>query len=157
MPSESPTVGEILREQAHSRGDHPLLVCDAERISYADADRRSAQLARERLGLDSSATLAVMPHSWGGPRKEVLERTAIGCPPEKPQGDRFPRLPCCWLGLCVRLWCPPKRLGSRGRETHFPEIDFIRRKLKCYVRVPISRGLCRYNSAFCILTTVGVG
>ena len=46
MPSESPTVGEILRDQARSRGDHPLLVCDAERISYAEADRRSAQLAR---------------------------------------------------------------------------------------------------------------
>jgi acyl-CoA synthetase (AMP-forming)/AMP-acid ligase II len=51
MPSESPTVGEILREQAHSRGDHPLLVCDAERISYAEADRRSAQLARGLIAL----------------------------------------------------------------------------------------------------------
>ena len=51
MPSESPTVGEILREQAHSRGDHPLLVCDAERISYAEAHRRSAQLARGLVAL----------------------------------------------------------------------------------------------------------
>jgi len=51
MPSESPTVGEILREQAHSRGDHPLLVCDTERISYAEADRRSAQLARGLIAL----------------------------------------------------------------------------------------------------------
>ena len=51
MPSESPTVGEILREQAHSRGDHPLLVCDAERISYAEADGRSAQLARGLVAL----------------------------------------------------------------------------------------------------------
>jgi acyl-CoA synthetase (AMP-forming)/AMP-acid ligase II len=51
MPSESPTVGEILREQAHSRGDHPLLVCDAERISYAEADGRSAQLARGLIAL----------------------------------------------------------------------------------------------------------
>ncbi|MGA8543808.1 MAG: class I adenylate-forming enzyme family protein [Mycobacterium sp.] len=46
MPSESPTVGEVLRDQARSRGDHPLLVCDTDRISYAEADRRSAQLAR---------------------------------------------------------------------------------------------------------------
>ncbi len=45
MPTESPTVGKILREQAQARADHPLLVCDAERISYAEADRRSAQLA----------------------------------------------------------------------------------------------------------------
>ncbi len=51
MPSESPTVGEILRDQAHSRGDHPLLVCDADRISYAEANRRSAQLARGLIAL----------------------------------------------------------------------------------------------------------
>src|ERR1700761_3731341 len=51
MPSESPTVGEILRGQAHSRGDHPLLVRDAERISYAQADRHSAQLARGLVAL----------------------------------------------------------------------------------------------------------
>jgi acyl-CoA synthetase (AMP-forming)/AMP-acid ligase II len=46
MPGDSPTVAEILRHQARSRGDHPLLVCDGDRISYADADRRSAELAR---------------------------------------------------------------------------------------------------------------
>src|ERR1700756_158041 len=51
MPGESPTVGEILREQARGRGDHPLLVCDAERLSYAEADRRSAQLARGLIAL----------------------------------------------------------------------------------------------------------
>ena len=45
MPNEL-TVAGILRHQAHSRGDHPLLVCDAQRISYAEADRRSAELAR---------------------------------------------------------------------------------------------------------------
>ena len=45
MPADA-TVGEILRHQAHSRGNHPLLVCDADRISYAEADRRSAELAR---------------------------------------------------------------------------------------------------------------
>jgi acyl-CoA synthetase (AMP-forming)/AMP-acid ligase II len=46
MPGESPTVAEILRHQARSRADHPLLICDADRISYAEADRRSAELAR---------------------------------------------------------------------------------------------------------------
>ncbi len=46
MPSESPTVGDVLREQARGRADHPLLVCDAERISYAEAECHSAQLAR---------------------------------------------------------------------------------------------------------------
>src|SRR5580693_256336 len=51
MPSESPTVGEILRQQARGRGDHPLLISDTERISYAEADRRSAQLARGLVAL----------------------------------------------------------------------------------------------------------
>jgi acyl-CoA synthetase (AMP-forming)/AMP-acid ligase II len=46
MPGDSPTVAEILRHQARSRGDHALLVCDGDRISYADADSRSAELAR---------------------------------------------------------------------------------------------------------------
>jgi acyl-CoA synthetase (AMP-forming)/AMP-acid ligase II len=45
------TVGEIVRAQAHARGDHPLLVCDSERISYADADRRSALLSRGLIAL----------------------------------------------------------------------------------------------------------
>ena len=51
MPSDSLTVGEILRDQARSRGDHPLLVCDAERIGYAEAQRRSAELARGLIAL----------------------------------------------------------------------------------------------------------
>jgi acyl-CoA synthetase (AMP-forming)/AMP-acid ligase II len=51
MPSESPTVAEILREQSRSRRDHPLLVCDADRVSYAEADRRSAHLARGLVAL----------------------------------------------------------------------------------------------------------
>ena len=46
MPGDSPTVAEILRRQARIRGEHPLLVCDGDRISYAEADRRSAELAR---------------------------------------------------------------------------------------------------------------
>ncbi|BBX62725.1 AMP-binding protein [Mycobacterium saskatchewanense] len=40
------TVGAALRHQAGARADHPLLVCDDNRISYAEADRRSAALAR---------------------------------------------------------------------------------------------------------------
>jgi acyl-CoA synthetase (AMP-forming)/AMP-acid ligase II len=51
MSSESTVVGDVLRAQARSRGDHPLLICDAERISYADADRLSARLARGLIGL----------------------------------------------------------------------------------------------------------
>ncbi|MEV0670389.1 class I adenylate-forming enzyme family protein [Mycobacterium sp. NPDC050441] len=33
------------------RGDHPLLICDSERISYAEADIRSTSVARGLLGL----------------------------------------------------------------------------------------------------------
>jgi acyl-CoA synthetase (AMP-forming)/AMP-acid ligase II len=51
MPSESPTVAEVLRQQARTRPEHPFLVCDAERLSYAEADRRSAQLARGLIAL----------------------------------------------------------------------------------------------------------
>jgi acyl-CoA synthetase (AMP-forming)/AMP-acid ligase II len=51
MSSESTTVGDVLRAQARSRGDHPLLICDSERVSYADADRLSARLARGLIGL----------------------------------------------------------------------------------------------------------
>ncbi|EUA38292.1 fadD family domain protein [Mycobacterium avium subsp. avium 2285 (R)] len=46
MPGDFATVGATLRHQARWRGDHPLLICDAERISYAEADVRSAELAR---------------------------------------------------------------------------------------------------------------
>jgi acyl-CoA synthetase (AMP-forming)/AMP-acid ligase II len=51
MASDSPTVGHVLRAQARDRGDHPLLICDSERISYADADRLSARLARQLIDL----------------------------------------------------------------------------------------------------------
>jgi acyl-CoA synthetase (AMP-forming)/AMP-acid ligase II len=51
MRSESLTVGGVLRQHAQARGDHPFLVCDAERLSYAEADRRSADLARGLIGL----------------------------------------------------------------------------------------------------------
>ncbi|OBK80384.1 class I adenylate-forming enzyme family protein [Mycobacterium sp. 1164985.4] len=40
------TVGAVLRTQARARGDHPLLICDTNRLSYAEAERRSARLAR---------------------------------------------------------------------------------------------------------------
>src|ERR1700752_439660 len=50
MPGEL-TVAGILRHQTQSRGDHPLLVCDGHRISYAEADRRSAELARGLIAL----------------------------------------------------------------------------------------------------------
>jgi acyl-CoA synthetase (AMP-forming)/AMP-acid ligase II len=51
MPSESLTVGAVLRQQSVVRAERPLLVCDAERLSYAEADRRSAQLARGLIAL----------------------------------------------------------------------------------------------------------
>ncbi|OBI98331.1 class I adenylate-forming enzyme family protein [Mycobacterium asiaticum] len=51
MPGEPETIAGVLRQQSRSRGDHPLLVCDEERLSYAEADRRSAVLARELIAL----------------------------------------------------------------------------------------------------------
>ena len=51
MAARSHTVAEILRRQAAARGDHPLLVCDADRLTYSEADRRSATLARGLIAL----------------------------------------------------------------------------------------------------------
>ena len=51
MAGDSLTVAKILRHQAHSRPEHQLLVCDDERISYAQADKRSARLARGLIAL----------------------------------------------------------------------------------------------------------
>ena len=49
MPAE--TLPQLLRTQAQARGVHPLLICDTERISYADAEERSAVLARRLVAL----------------------------------------------------------------------------------------------------------
>ncbi|MDT5014098.1 MAG: hypothetical protein QOD39_258 [Mycobacterium sp.] len=51
MPTESLTVADVLRRQSDARPEHPFLVCDAERLSYAEADRRSAHLARGLIAL----------------------------------------------------------------------------------------------------------
>ncbi|CQD18783.1 fadD35 [Mycobacterium lentiflavum] len=45
------TVAEVLRQQAGARDNHTLLVCDAERLSYAEADVASAELARGLIAL----------------------------------------------------------------------------------------------------------
>jgi acyl-CoA synthetase (AMP-forming)/AMP-acid ligase II len=44
------TLGRVLREQ-RERGEHPLLICDADRIGYDEAGRRSAVLARGLVAL----------------------------------------------------------------------------------------------------------
>jgi acyl-CoA synthetase (AMP-forming)/AMP-acid ligase II len=51
MLTEPSTVARLLREQARSPGDHPLLICDADRISYAEAERLSAVVARGLIAL----------------------------------------------------------------------------------------------------------
>jgi acyl-CoA synthetase (AMP-forming)/AMP-acid ligase II len=48
------TVASVLRERARDRGEHDLLVVDAERLTYAAAERRSAQLARGLIGLGAA-------------------------------------------------------------------------------------------------------
>jgi acyl-CoA synthetase (AMP-forming)/AMP-acid ligase II len=43
------TVGALLRARAAERGDAVLLVCDDDSLSYAEAEARSAELARALL------------------------------------------------------------------------------------------------------------
>lgn len=49
FPPFTPTTATLVRECAHRRGDHTLIVLDDERLSYAEADRRSAALAKGLL------------------------------------------------------------------------------------------------------------
>ncbi len=51
MGTDAPTVAAIVRHQARHHRDHPLLVCDSDRISYGEADGRSAELARGLIAL----------------------------------------------------------------------------------------------------------
>ncbi|WP_030519367.1 class I adenylate-forming enzyme family protein [Nocardia rhamnosiphila] len=51
MPTDSDTIAPLLRWQASIRGEHPLLICDGERIGYAGAEVRSARLARALIAL----------------------------------------------------------------------------------------------------------
>jgi acyl-CoA synthetase (AMP-forming)/AMP-acid ligase II len=50
MSSAPATVADLLRRN-RTWGDKPLLICDDERLSYADADARSAALARRLVTL----------------------------------------------------------------------------------------------------------
>jgi acyl-CoA synthetase (AMP-forming)/AMP-acid ligase II len=45
------TVGRLLARQAAGRGDHPLLICDHEQLSYREAEEQSAQVARGLVAL----------------------------------------------------------------------------------------------------------
>jgi acyl-CoA synthetase (AMP-forming)/AMP-acid ligase II len=45
------TVGRLLARQAAGRGDHPLLICDHEQLSYREAEEQSADLARGLVAL----------------------------------------------------------------------------------------------------------
>ncbi|MGW5382637.1 class I adenylate-forming enzyme family protein [Nocardia sp. NPDC003963] len=51
MPADDNTLASLLRRQARDRGEHPLLICDLERIGYAEAQSRSARLARSLIAL----------------------------------------------------------------------------------------------------------
>ena len=46
MTTGQTTVGAVLATHARDRGDHPWIVCDDDRLTYADAERRSRAVAR---------------------------------------------------------------------------------------------------------------
>lgn len=47
-------MASVLRERTRGRGEHDLLVCDADRLSYTAAERHSAQLARGLIALGAA-------------------------------------------------------------------------------------------------------
>jgi acyl-CoA synthetase (AMP-forming)/AMP-acid ligase II len=51
MTPEVATVASLITTAARMRGEHPFLVCDDEHLSYAEAQRRSALLARGLVAL----------------------------------------------------------------------------------------------------------
>ncbi len=51
---DSLTLAKVVREQSRTRGEQPMLVCDDDRISYAEADHRSARLARGLIALGAA-------------------------------------------------------------------------------------------------------
>ncbi len=66
FPDFSPTVPELVRRSAAAFGAHPFLVADTDRLSYTDADTRSAALARGLLavGIGKGARVGLlMPNS----------------------------------------------------------------------------------------------
>ena len=66
FPDFTPTVPELLRRSAARFGEHTYLVVDGARLSYADADTRSAALARGLLaeGVGKGARVGIlMPNS----------------------------------------------------------------------------------------------
>ncbi|MBV8927928.1 MAG: acyl--CoA ligase, partial [Mycobacteriaceae bacterium] len=46
MQNSALTIANVLRHQSDTRGDHPMLVCDGDRLTYREADTRSVRLAR---------------------------------------------------------------------------------------------------------------
>jgi acyl-CoA synthetase (AMP-forming)/AMP-acid ligase II len=74
------TVGAVLEHQARTRGEHELLVCDGERLSYADAERRSARLARGliRLGAGKGSHIGVLYPNGGDWIIAMLAAARIG-------------------------------------------------------------------------------
>lgn len=54
MSATENTVAGVLREHARARGEHDLLVCDGDRLTYAAGERRSAEQARGLITLGAA-------------------------------------------------------------------------------------------------------
>src|ERR1700712_135319 len=51
MAPDGPTITSLITTAARLRDEHPFLVCDDEQLTYGEAQRRSAQLARGLIAL----------------------------------------------------------------------------------------------------------
>ena len=74
------TVASVLRERARTRGEHDLLVCDADRVTYAAAERRSALLARGlvSLGAGKGTPIGLLAPNGSGFVCRMLAAARIG-------------------------------------------------------------------------------
>lgn len=59
MPTGRSTLATVIARRAQVRGAHSLLVCDAGRLTYAEAERRSALLARGLIALGAGKGIHV--------------------------------------------------------------------------------------------------
>jgi non-ribosomal peptide synthetase component F len=94
-----PVIGRLLRARAAGLGDKKFLACDTGTLTYAEADRRSARLARGLLavGAGKGTHVGLLSRSprWPPPASAPSRSRCPPCPPRTSCGD------CCAAATCA--------------------------------------------------------